>query len=163
LDDGAGGRAVGAAAERASASFTEAMDRWDEAQADAAVASLARHAGAQYIFEHFARYGGRDFRSIGHKAIFVANAWRTLQCSGWRFAEPVLRSLAYALLNHSGEGNPADNDYEADRPWRENQQLVTRIRADWPQGDWMPKRRANCWPRCAAIPGATSAVWQSIC
>ncbi|MCL4202523.1 MAG: hypothetical protein KJ000_08500 [Pirellulaceae bacterium] len=121
-------------AERASASFDEAMERWDEAQADAAVASLARHAGAQHIFEHFARCGGRDFRSIGHKAIFVANAWRTLQVSGWRFAEPVLRSLAYALLNHSGEGNPADNDYEADRPWRENQQLATRIRADWTQG-----------------------------
>jgi hypothetical protein len=50
-----------------------------------------------------------------------------------------LRSLAYALLNHSGEGNPADNDYEADRPWRENQQLVTRIRADWAQGRLDPQ------------------------
>ena len=120
--------------ERASASFVDALDRWDETQADAAVASLARHAGAQSVFEHFARYAGRDYRSIGHKAIFVANAWRTLQVSGWRFAEPVLRSLAYALLNHTGEGNPAENDYEADRPWRENQQLVTQIRADWPQG-----------------------------
>ncbi len=121
-------------AERASQSFIEAMDRWDEAQADVAVASLARHFGAQSVFDHFARYAGRDYRSIGHKAIFVSNAWRTLQCSGWRFAEPVLRSLAYALLNHTGEGNPSQNDYEADRPWRENQELVTKIRADWPEG-----------------------------
>ncbi len=121
-------------AERASKMFIEAMDRWDEAKADVAVASLGRHLGAQSVFDHFARYAGRDYRSIGHKAIFVSNAWRTLQCAGWRFAEPVLRSLAYALLNHTGEGNPAENDYEADRPWRENQELVTKIRPDWTEG-----------------------------
>ncbi len=46
----------------------------------------------------FFRYGCRDFRSIGHKAIYVANSLRTLQCIGWQHAEPVLRSLAYALL-----------------------------------------------------------------
>lgn len=121
-------------AERASSMFIEAMDRWDEAKADVAVASLARHVGAQSVFDHFARYAGRDYRSIGHKAIFVSNAWRTLQCAGWRFAERVLRSLAYALLNHTGEGNPSQNDYEADRPWRENQELAAKIRADWPEG-----------------------------
>ena len=55
------------------------MDRWDEGAADAAVtAGLARTAGANELFELFARYGARDFRSIGHKAIFVANSWRTL-------------------------------------------------------------------------------------
>ena len=51
----------------------------------------------------------RDFRSIGHKAIYVANSCRTLQCIGWQHAEPVLRSLAYALLMHEG-GNPAKRD-----------------------------------------------------
>ena len=34
--------------------------------------------GRTSSFELFARYGCRDFRDIGHKAIYVANAWRTL-------------------------------------------------------------------------------------
>ena len=80
-------------------------------------------AGANAIYELFFRYGARDFRSIGHKAIYVANSCRTLQCIGWQHAEPVLRSLAYALLMHEG-GNPADRDAPADRPWRRNQELA---------------------------------------
>jgi len=113
--------------------FIEAMDRWDEAAADVAVASLARSAGSNELFELFARYGCRDFRSIGHKAIFVANSWRTLNCVGWQYAEPVLRSLAYALLMHEGQ-NPATSDLVADRYGRHNAELANTIRADWRQG-----------------------------
>jgi hypothetical protein len=86
---------------RAREAFIAAMDRWDESAADAAVAGLARTAGANEVYELFVRYGARDFRDIGHKAIYVANSWRTLQCIGWQHAEPVLRSLAYALLQHN--------------------------------------------------------------
>jgi hypothetical protein len=113
--------------------FKEAMDNWDEEGADAAVASWGRNAGANAIYEAFWRYGARDFRSIGHKAIFVANSYRTLQTIGWRHAEPILRSLAYALLFHDG-GNPAQGDDAADRPWRDNLRRQTRIRADWQRG-----------------------------
>jgi hypothetical protein len=120
-------------ARKAKAAFTAAMDDWDEEAADAAVAALARTAGANELFELFARYGCRDFRSIGHKAIFVANSFRTLQCIGWHHAEPVLRSLAYALLNHEGE-NPAKRDGDPDRPGRKNAELVKRIRKDWVGG-----------------------------
>ena len=52
----------------------------------AAIASLARTAGANEIYEMFFRFGARDFRSIGHKAIYVANSCRTLQCIGWQHA-----------------------------------------------------------------------------
>ena len=114
--------------------FTEAMDNWDEAAADAAVASLARNAGSNELFDIFARYGCRDFRSIGHKAIYVANAWRTLNCVGWQYAEPVLRSLAYALLNHEGGANPATSDLDADRPGRENIARAKKLREDWQTG-----------------------------
>jgi hypothetical protein len=100
-------------------SFIEAMDNWDEEAADAAVVSLARSAGAEEVIELFWRYGARDFRDIGHKAIYVANSWRALQTVGWRHAEPVLRSLALALLEHEGE-NPAKRDADADRPGRNN-------------------------------------------
>ncbi|MGH9939142.1 MAG: twin-arginine translocation signal domain-containing protein, partial [Blastocatellia bacterium] len=120
-------------ATKAKQAFIEAMDNWDEAAADAAVAGLARTASAQELFEIFCRYGARDFRDIGHKAIYVANGWRTLQHIGWRHAEPVLRSLAYALLYHEG-ANPAKRDAEPDRPWRRNQSLVAKIRGELQQG-----------------------------
>ncbi len=113
--------------------FVTAMDRWDEVGADTAVARLARVAGADEVWELFRRYGARDFRDIGHKAIYVANASRTLQVIGWQHAEPVLRSLAYALLEHD-RGNPADADEPADRPWRQNQPRVKQVRADWRAG-----------------------------
>jgi len=119
--------------QRAREAFQEAMDRWDEGAADAAAAALARIAGPQEVFEIFCRYGARDFRSIGHKAIFVANAWRTLGAIGWQHSEPVLRSLAYALLFHEGE-NPATRDAPPDRPWRRNQELAGRIPAGWQGG-----------------------------
>src|SRR5205085_3714910 len=116
---------------KARQAFIDAMDRWDEEAADVAVAGLARSAGANELFDLFARYGCRDFRSIGHKAIYVANSWRTLDCVGWQYAEPVLRSLAYALLSRGSEGNPAQNDFEADRPGRTNAVLAKKFRTDW--------------------------------
>ena len=63
----------------------------------------------------------------------MANSWRTLQCIGWQHAEPVLRSLAYALLKHE-DGNPAERDDPADRPWRHNQERAARIKEGWTGG-----------------------------
>lgn len=114
--------------------FAEAMDQWDAAKADVAVAALSRTAGANQVFELFARYGARDFRSIGHKAIFVSNSYRTLQCIGWQHAEPVLRSLAYALQNHEGEPNPSGSDLAPDRPWRQNLERASKIGEHWQGG-----------------------------
>jgi hypothetical protein len=118
--------------------FVEAMDRWDEEGADRAVAALVRSAGANEVIELFFRYGARDFRDIGHKAIYVANSWRCLQDIGWRHAEPVVRSLAFALLQHDG-GNPAERDDEADRPWRENLKRAASVRRDWQTGKVTPE------------------------
>ncbi len=120
-------------APKARQAFTEAMNNWDVAAADAAVAGLARAASAQEMFEIFCRFGARDFRDIGHKAIYVANSWRTLQHIGWQHAEPVLRSLAYALLYHEGD-NPAKRDAAPDRPWRRNQAMVAKIRGELQPG-----------------------------
>lgn len=114
--------------------FTDAMDKWDEAAADVAVAGLVRSASANELFDLFARYGCRDFRSIGHKAIYVANSWRTLNVVGWQYAEPVLRSLAFALLAREGNANPADGDLEPDRPGRKNTSLAKTFRDDWQTG-----------------------------
>ncbi|MGV3533303.1 MAG: twin-arginine translocation signal domain-containing protein, partial [Chthoniobacteraceae bacterium] len=115
--------------------FIQAMDNWDEAAADAAVVGLARSASADELFELFARYGSRDFRDIGHKAIYVANSFRTLGVIGWHHAEPVLRSLAYALLDRGGSReNPAQADLPADRPYRHNLTALGSIRPDWTGG-----------------------------
>ncbi len=122
-------------ADKAREAFVAAMDAWDESAADTAVASLARTASTDELFELFARYGSRDFRDIGHKAIFVANSFRCLEIIGWHHAEPVLRSLTYALLDRSGDGgNPAQSDFAADRPLRENVELVTTLRDQWWDG-----------------------------
>src|SRR5205823_15006143 len=97
------------------------------------VAGLVRTAGATEVVELFWRYGARDFRDIGHKAIYVANSWRTLQTIGWRHAEPVVRSLAFALLQHEGT-NPAQRDADPDRPWRQNLERARRFRDNWQRG-----------------------------
>jgi hypothetical protein len=99
--------------------FIQAMDRWDEPATDVAIARLARVEKPAELYELFWRYGARDFRDIGHKAIYVANSRRTFDAIGWENAEPVLRSLAYALLARD-RVNPAEADELADRPWRLN-------------------------------------------
>jgi hypothetical protein len=122
--------------------FVEAMDAWDEEGTDRAVVALVRSEGAAAVFELFARYGARDFRGIGHKAIYVANAFRTLNTIGWRHAEPVLRSVAFALLSHDA-ANPAKSDLEPDRPWRENLKRAATIRAGWQRGKVAPEASAD--------------------
>ncbi|GAA5506910.1 hypothetical protein [Novipirellula caenicola] len=104
-----------------------ALEMWDEPAADAAITALVRHQGANRVFEVLSHYAARDFRSIGHKVIYLSNAFRTLQTIGWEYAEPVMRSLVYAMLNHNGEPNPSTNDLEADRPGRHNRVLAENI------------------------------------
>jgi hypothetical protein len=119
---------------RARKAFKDAMDKWDVDAADAAIAGLARSAGANEVFELMAHYGCRDFRSIGHKAIFVANGFRTLQCIGWRYSEPVLRSLTYAMLNHTGEPNPATSDLPPDAACRVTEKIIEEFDGRWNSG-----------------------------
>ena len=120
---------------RAKQAFIEAMDNWDEAAADAAIVGLVRTAGANEIFEVLCRYGVRDFRELGHKQIYIANSFRTLEAIGWQHAEPVLRSLALAILDRVGaKENPAKADLPADRPFRRNVENAKQIRAGWLDG-----------------------------
>ena len=120
-------------AHRAREAFVDAMQRWDVSAADVAVAGLARSAGADEVFELFSRFAPRDFRAIGHKAIFAANSRRTLECIGWQHAEPVLRSLAYALLATEGS-DPLQQDSPADRAGRQNRELAGKIGPEWRSG-----------------------------
>lgn len=106
--------------------FVEAMDRWDDEAADVAVAGLCRSAGAAEVMELLWTYGIRDQQNIGHKAIFAAHSFRTLELIGWEHAEPVLRSLVFGLLN----GGKSDSS----APFDHNKSLIEKVRPDWAAG-----------------------------
>ncbi|OJW21645.1 MAG: hypothetical protein BGO49_09810 [Planctomycetales bacterium 71-10] len=113
---------------RAKADFVRAMEAWDVEGADAAIAGLCRSAGAAETMEPLWRMAVRDQRDIGHKAIFAAQSWRTLQAIGWEHAEPVLRCLAYALLDHGSDRPTPVGPYEA------NLANAAKIGPDWQAG-----------------------------
>lgn len=121
---------------KARQALIDALDNWDEPAADAAIVGMYRSAGAHEIFEVLCRYGVRDYRELGHKEIYTANSFRCLEAIGWQHAEPVLRSLAFAMLDRVGDRNvnPAKADLPADRPFRRNLENATKIRAGWLDG-----------------------------
>ena len=106
--------------------FADAMNRWDDEAADSAIAGLCRSAGASEVMELIWPYAIRDWQNIGHKAIFAAHSWRTLELIGWEHAEPVLRSLVYGILN----GGASDSAV----PYDHNRELAGQIRSDWATG-----------------------------
>ena len=114
---------------KARGEFVRAMDAWDADAADAAVASLCRNSGAGETMEAFWRTAVRDQRNIGHKPIFAAQSWRTLQAIGWQHAEPVLRSLAFGLLDLHG-----DSRHVPIGPYEANLENAAKLRADWTTG-----------------------------
>src|SRR5688572_11716894 len=121
---------------KARQALIDALDNWDEPAADAAIVGMYRSAGAHEIFEVLCRYGVRDYRELGHKEIYTANSFRCLEAIGWQHAEPVLRSLAFAMLDRVGDRavNPAKADLPADRPFRRNLENAKKIRAGWLDG-----------------------------
>jgi hypothetical protein len=114
--------------------LTSALERWDLEAADAAVAQFATAASPRDVFSVLFRYGARDFRSIGHKAIAAANTHRILSLLGWQHRKPVLRSLVAAFVNHEDEPNPSTAQLQADDPWRQNVGLLGDIPANWRDG-----------------------------
>jgi len=114
---------------QARAEFVRAMDAWDAAAADAAIAALCRSSGAAETMEALWRVAVRDQRNIGHKAIFAAQSWRTLQSIGWEHAEPVLRSLAFGMLDLQGDAQPRPIG-----PYEANLENAAKTRSDWQIG-----------------------------
>ncbi len=127
---------------RARAEYTQAMEAWDADAADAAVAGLCRGTGAAETMEPIWRMAVRDQRNIGHKPIFAAQSWRTLQAVGWEHAEPVLRSLTFGLLDLQGDRPRPLGPYDA------NLENARQVREDWQIG--------------RLDPGATRSLLQTI-
>ena len=116
--------------------FHAAMDSWDESMADRAITTLVRSRGAQEVVEGLWRYGARDYRNIGHKAIYVAGALRVLQAIGWRHAEPILRSVAMGLTDFGPTERVNMYAYD-DQCYQTNRDLAVmaaRLPGDWTLG-----------------------------
>jgi hypothetical protein len=113
-------------ADKAAARFTTAMDAWDVEAADGAIAALARSASAGEVADLLWPYAVRDWRNIGHKAIFTSHALRTLDLIGWEHSEPVLRSLVYGLL----DGGPGGSS----EPFTISQERAAGIGPGWRAG-----------------------------
>lgn len=112
--------------ETAVSEFHTAMQEWDEDRADRAIVGMIRGGlSSHLIIDHLWQYGARDYRNIGHKAIFVANTWRTLQTIGWRHAEPAMRSLVRGLLDFGAKERLNDFAFE-DQTWIPNDRLVRK-------------------------------------
>lgn len=138
---------------QAKAEFIKAMEEWDVDAADTAAAALCRTAGAAETMEPFWRYGVRDHRNIGHKAIYSAQCWRTLQAIGWPNAEPVLRSLAFALLDLQG-----DSDRTPEGPYNANLENARKVRDGWQIGKASPEATRSLLASLrSASPEAASA------
>ena len=114
---------------QAKEAFVKAMEAWDAEAADAAAAALCRSHGAAEVMEAFWRFAVRDRRDIGHKAIYAAQAWRTLQAIGWQNAEPVLRSLAFGMLDRRGQ--PGTN---VEGPYVDNLEVAKQFPEHWRTG-----------------------------
>src|SRR4029077_7485152 len=114
---------------RAREEFVRAMEVWDPEAADAAVAALCRSSGAAQTMEPIWEMAIRDQRNIGHKPIFAAQSWRTLQTIGWEHAEPVLRSLVFGLLDLQGDARPRPVG-----PFEANLEIAPKIRDEWTIG-----------------------------
>ena len=114
---------------KAKEEFIKAMDAWDAEAADTAIAALCRSSGAAEVMEPLWRIGVRDQRNIGHKPIFSAQSWRTLQAIGWQHAEPVLRSLTFGLLDLHG-----DSRHVPVGPYEANLENAKKIRDEWQVG-----------------------------
>ena len=125
---------VAGTVEAAHKRLIDALDRWDREAVDPAIVDFARLAAPAQLSELLFRYGIRDLRAIGHKAIAVQNVHRLLPIVGPEFAPPVLRSLAAALQNHGNDPNPATSDLPSDRTWREFQAMLGEVPQTWREG-----------------------------
>ena len=137
--------------ERAAAELTAAMEAWDMERAERAVVSVARNRTPAEAFEMLFKYGARDYRNIGHKAIYAANAWRTLHTIGWQYAEPVLRSLVLAQLDFARDQKV--NGYALDdQCYAANLKRVKEILPRLPNG----------WTSDEANPSVTRSILTAI-
>lgn len=104
---------------------------FDKDRIERALVALVRTRRAAEVAEPLWRLAARDFIPLGHKAIYMANAWRTLQTIGWRYAEPTLRSLASSLASYHPGGMFSIEKQCYNENWKLAQANAPRLPANW--------------------------------
>ncbi|MBF8270722.1 MAG: Twin-arginine translocation signal protein [Gammaproteobacteria bacterium] len=117
--------------DRARKALLSAIDKWDRDAAEAAIIQLSRTTSPAYCMSLLIPYFARDYRALGHKSITGANAHRILGITGAHGGDAVLRSTVAAIVNHTGEANPASSDLPADSTWKQNLTLIREFKPDW--------------------------------
>lgn len=115
-------------AAQAESEFYAGMEAWDDERAGWALIALARAGGVGQVIERLWRYAARDWRYIGHLAIWVSNTWRALETLGWEHAEPALRNTVFGLLSQ-GKSDLADQSYPGNL--ERVGKVIKKLPADW--------------------------------
>lgn len=137
--------------DRAAAELSAAMTAWDAERAERAVTVLARYQSPAAVTALLWPLGARDYRNIGHKAIYVANAVRTLQTIGWQYSEPVFRSLTLSLADFGKEQQLNGYAFD-DQCYKGNVQRVTET---------LPKL-SNRWDAQASDSAQTRSIVETV-
>ena len=110
-----------------------AVEAFEGERAEVALVALLRSGDRRRAIGALVRNGSRDFRHIGHKAIHVANALRTLNVIGWgrhcEVAEVVLRPVAWTLALHYDVP-----DRDLDGAWSRSRSASALLPTSWHQG-----------------------------
>lgn len=129
-------------AELAATELAAAMAEFDGERADRAIVSLVHEQGTNQLFETLFRWGAQDYRNIGHKIIFATGCQRVLSTIGWQHAEPVLRSLVWALVDFGRDRKLNGYAFE-DQSYLPNVALAESHVAKLPSGWAGPRRDAG--------------------
>ncbi len=158
--------------------FDRAMQRWDEPAAERAVIGMHATMEPAAVFERMWPWAARDFRVIGHKAIYAAQTQRALERLGWSHGRDALRSLVLGVL----DANPYDAATEAETAeilglHDHSRELAARLPEGWETGApeldaslRLCARLRDCDPRAAAVAVveaarsgvAAAAVWDGL-
>jgi len=158
--------------------FDRAMERWDQPAADRAVIGMHATMEPAAVFERVWPWAARDFRVIGHKAIYAAQTQRALERLGWSHGRDALRSLVLGVL----DANPYDAATEAETAeilalHDHSRELAARLPEGWEAGSTdhaaslrLCARLRDCDPAAAAVAVveaarsgvAAAAVWDGL-
>ncbi len=82
----------------AGSQLSRALDEFDLDAADAAITALVRNGSRAILIAALLPWTMRDFADVGHHPIFGTAAFRLLDTIGWKYAEPLLRSLVHGFV-----------------------------------------------------------------
>lgn len=130
------------------AALDRAMRGWDADAADRAITGLHARASQDEVFERLWPWALRDFRVIGHKAIYAAQTYRALAALGWEHGRDALRSLALGVLDRDPYEATSARESEAILAlFPNNQGRLARLPADFERAPADPSASAELCAR----------------